>query len=252
MQSNRLIFIAHRGESYEAPENTLASINLAWHKDDDAVEIDVRMTKDEKIVAIHDNTTLRTGKRLMNISSSNYNDLLKVDVGKYKGKKWEGEKIPLLDDVIATIPDGKSLFVEIKSDDKIVPPLQKLIKRKNVNHNKIRFIGFNIDTISLIKNYFPEFESYWIVEKISARRKFNIEDIILKCKSSKLDGLDMQEGKYLNEEFIQTVKKTGLKIYTWTVDDPVRALQLYSDGIDGITTNRAQWLRQQLQGGKID
>ena len=106
--------------------------------------------------------------------------------------------------------------------------------------------------MSLIKNYFPEFESYWIVEKISARRKFNIEDIILKCKSSKLDGLDMQEGKYLNEEFIQTVKKSGLKIYTWTVDDPVRALQLYSDGIDGITTNRAQWLHQQLQGGKID
>jgi glycerophosphoryl diester phosphodiesterase len=43
------------------------------------------------------------------------------------------------------------------------------------------------------------------------------------------------------------VKNSGLKIYTWTVDDPIRAKQLYSDGIDGITTNRAYWLRKQLK-----
>ncbi len=97
----------------------------------------------------------------------------------------------------------------------------------------------------------PEFESFWIVEKNSLLRKFNIEDIILKCKSSKLDGLDMKEGKYLNKDLIQSVKNSGLMIYTWTVDEPVRAKQLYLDGIDGITTNRAFWLRNQLQHKKV-
>jgi glycerophosphoryl diester phosphodiesterase len=247
MQNRDFIIIAHRGESHDAPENTLASINLAWQKDDDAVEIDVRMTKDEKIVAIHDSTTLRTSKRIMKVSSSNYNNLLKIDVGKFKGRKWEGEKIPLLDEVIDTIPESKSLFVEIKSDNKIVLPLQKLIEQKNINRNKIKFIGFNLDTMRLIKNYLPEFESYWIVEKKSVLKKFNIEDIILECKSPKLDGLDLQEGKYLNKTLFDKVKNSGLKIYTWTVDDPIRAKQLYSDGIDGITTNRAYWLRKQLK-----
>ena len=252
MQNREFIIIAHRDESYEAPENTLASINLAWQKDDDADEIDVRMTKDEKIVAIHDNTTLRTGKRLMNVSSSNYDDLLTVDVGKFKGKKWQGEKIPLLDEIIDTIPDGKSLFVELKSDDKIVKPLQKLIGQKNINPNQMKFIGFNLDTMSIINNCLTEFESYWIVEKKLALRNFSIDDIILKCKSSKLDGLDMQEGKYLTKDFIQTVKKSGLSIYTWTVDNPLRAKQLILYGIDGITTNRAFWLRNQLQIKKVD
>jgi glycerophosphoryl diester phosphodiesterase len=247
MQNRDFILIAHRGESHDAPENTLASINLAWQKDDDAVEIDVRMTKDEKIVAIHDSTTLRTGKRIMKVSSSNYDDLLKIDVGQFKGKNWEGEKIPLLDEVIDTIPESKSLFVEIKSDDKIIKPLQKLIEQKNINPNKIRFIGFNLDTMRLVKNYLPAFESYWIVEKKSVLKKFNIEDIILECKSSKLDGLDLQEGKYLIKALIDKVKNSGLKIYTWTVDNPARAKQLYSDGIDGITTNRAYWLRKQLK-----
>lgn len=252
MQNKEFIIIAHRGESYDAPENTLGSINLAWQNDDDAVEIDIRMTKDEKIVAIHDNNTFRTGGRLMIVSSCNYNELLKVNVRKIK-KSWrDHEKIPLLDEVIETIPDDKTLFVEIKGNGKILKPLQKLIEQKNIDPNQIKFIAFNFNTMNLVKKLLPEFDAYWIVEKKSILRKFSVEDIILKCKSSKLDGLDMKEGKYLNKGLIQSVKNSGLMIYTWTVDEPMRAKQLYLDGIDGITTNRAFWLMNQLKDIKDD
>ncbi len=57
----------------------------------------------------------------------------------------------------------------------------------------------------------------------------------------------MQARRYLNKDVIQSVKNSGLKIYTWTVDDPERAKQLYLDGIDGITTNRASWLKHKLK-----
>lgn len=252
MQNKEFIIIAHRGESYDAPENTLGSINLAWQNDDDAVEIDIRMTKDEKIVAIHDNTTFRTGGSLMIVSSCNYDELLKVDVRKIKSSWRDNEKIPLLDEVIGTIPDDKTLFVEIKGDKKILKPLRKLIEQKNIDPNQIKFIAFNLNTMSLVKKWLPEFDAYWIVEKKSILRKFSVEDIILKCKSSKLDGLDMKEGKHLNKALIQTVKNSGLMIYTWTVDEPLRAKQLYLDGIDGITTNRAFWLMNQLKDIKDD
>jgi glycerophosphoryl diester phosphodiesterase len=53
------IIIAHRGESYDAPENTLAAINLAWKRKVQAVEIDVQLTNDNEIVVIHDKDTLR-------------------------------------------------------------------------------------------------------------------------------------------------------------------------------------------------
>ena len=92
MQKKKLLIIAHRGESYDAPENTLASINLAWKRDADGVEIDVKLTKDEKIVLIHDKTTLRTGDKYKRIASNNYNELLKIDVGKFKGNKWKNER----------------------------------------------------------------------------------------------------------------------------------------------------------------
>ena len=52
--------IAHRGASHDAPENTIPAILLAWEKNADAVEVDIHMTADKKIIAIHDKDTLRT------------------------------------------------------------------------------------------------------------------------------------------------------------------------------------------------
>ena len=251
MQNREFLIIAHRGESYEAPENTLGSVKLAWERDDDAVEIDVQLTKDEKIIVIHDRTTLRTGGKYKRIASNNYDELLKIDVGKFKDAKWKNERIPLLDEVIDTIPKNKILFIEIKNDENILKPLKKLIKQKNMEPVQIKFIGFDINTMKLIKDSLPKFESYWIVEGKYYRGKSNLEETIAKCKSAGLDGLDVQAKKILSKEVIQTVKKSDLKIYTWTVDNPVRAKQLYLDGIDGITTNRASWLKNELKKKNI-
>lgn len=247
MQNREFLIIAHRGESFDAPENTLASINLAWKRDADAVEIDVQLTKDEEIVLIHDKTTLRTGGKYKRIASNNYDELLKIDVGKFKDTKWKNEKIPLLDEVIDTIPKNKILFVEIKSDERIIKPLQNLIEQKNINPAQFKFIGFNIVTMKLLKETFPEVESYRIVEGKYYRTKDNLKETILKCKSAGLDGLDVQARKYLNNDVVHSVKNSGLKIYTWTVDDPERAKRLYLDEIDGITTNRAHWLKNRLK-----
>lgn len=247
MKKNKFIIIAHRGESYDAPENTHASINLAWKKNDDAVEIDVQLTKDDKIVVIHDKSTLRTGGKLKRISSNTYGNLGMIDVGKFKGIKWKDERIPLLDDVIDKVPKNKILFVEIKSDDRIIKPLKNLIWKKNGNPDQIKFIGFDINTMKLIKIALPEFESYWIIEGKHYKSKLSLKKSIEECKAAGLDGLDVQARKYLNSEAIPFIKNNGLRIYTWTVDDPKRAKQLFVDGIDGITTNRANWLKHQIR-----
>jgi glycerophosphoryl diester phosphodiesterase len=247
MQKKEFLIIAHRGESYDAPENTLASINLAWKRDADAVEIDVQLTKDEKIVLIHDKTTLRTGGKYKRIVSNNYDELLKIDVGQYKGTRWKNERIPLLGEVLDSMPGNKILFVEIKSDERIIKPLQNLIEQKKINPVQIKFIGFNINTIKVLKEKLPEIGTYWIVEGKNYKTKANLKQTITKCLSARLDGLDLQARKYLNKDVIHSVKNSGLKIYTWTADDPERAKRLYLDGIEGITTNRASWLKHKLK-----
>ncbi|MCH7827462.1 MAG: hypothetical protein IIC75_05760 [Bacteroidetes bacterium] len=85
MANKNFIIIAHRGESYDAPENTLASVNLAWERGADAVEVDIRMTKDKNIVVIHDRTTKRTGGKNYKIKDSSYDELNNVNVGFING-----------------------------------------------------------------------------------------------------------------------------------------------------------------------
>jgi glycerophosphoryl diester phosphodiesterase len=66
------------------------------------------------------------------------------------------------------------------------------------------------------------------------------------AKDKGLDGLDVDYAG-VNEEFVRAVKAAGQKLYVWTVDDPEEAKRLVKLGVDGITTNRPDWLREQLK-----
>lgn len=125
-RSARVEIIAHRGASFDAPENTLAAIELAWHQQADAVEIDVRLTADAEIVVIHDETTARHGGRDTPVCEESLTELRQIDVGRWKGSQWAGERIPTLAEVLETVPDGKRLFVEIKCRAEIVAALSRL------------------------------------------------------------------------------------------------------------------------------
>ncbi len=96
------LIIAHRGASYEAPENTMAAVKLAWQMDADGVEIDVHLTKDEQVVVFHDDNTRRFGGNRKPIAECDYSELLKLDVGRFMGEQYKGERIPLLAQVINT------------------------------------------------------------------------------------------------------------------------------------------------------
>src|SRR3954447_22836048 len=80
--------IAHRGESADAPENTMAAFRLAWGRKDPAIELDVHLTGDGKLVVGHDADTKRTtGKKLL-IKESTLEELRALDAGRWKGPDW--------------------------------------------------------------------------------------------------------------------------------------------------------------------
>src|SRR5256885_16112584 len=104
--------IAHRGASHDAPENTLAAVQLAWQQNADAVEVDVRMSKDGQLVVIHDDNTRRTGKAARKVSDQTLAELRWLDVGGWKGRQWSGERSTTLEEVMAAVPHRRRLFVE--------------------------------------------------------------------------------------------------------------------------------------------
>lgn len=247
---NNSFIIAHRGESFEAPENTLSSINLAWANGSDAVEIDIRITKDNRIVVIHDAHTMRVAGICKWVRRSMLQDLKKLDVGKYKGNRFEGEKIPELSEVLKTVPANKKIVIEIKCGKEIIPFLSETLMNSGLQPEQIEIISFNWRVLIEIRKKLPQYSLFWILSLEHAKlfRIFqpSIHKIIAKAVKSKITGLDLGYSKSLTQENILKIKSANLKLYIWTVNDPIIVKELFSYGVDGITTDRAGWIKTML------
>ena len=238
--------IAHRGASHLAPENTLASVMLGWEKEAD-VEVDVYLTSDNQIVAIHDKTTKRTAGTDVNVAEATARELRKLDVGSFKSEEFAGEPIPFLADIVETIPPGRKLYIEIKCGQEILPYLQELLAASG-QMSQIVIIGFNLETVTKSKELI-DVPTYWLkgTEKNKETEEWIPHDpqLVQTARDKGLDGLDVHYAG-VTQELVDAAKAAGQKLYVWTVDDPEEALRLVELGVAGITTNRPGWLREQL------
>ncbi len=241
--------IAHRGASYLAPENTLAAVKLGWEKQAD-VEVDVYLSKDNRIVVIHDATTKRTGGVELKVAETDAHELRQLDVGCFKAPEFAGERIPFLEDVIATIPPTQKLYIEIKCKKEILPVLRPMVVESG-KMSQVVIIGFDLETVAASKRMI-DVPTYWLkgTDKVKETEEWIPHDPQLAqiAKDNGLDGIDVHYAG-VTKEFARAVKATGQKLYVWTVDDPDEARRLVKLGVDGITTNRPAWLREQLKNG---
>lgn len=243
--------IAHRGASHVAPENTMASINLAWKRHADAVEIDIYLSKDGHIVLMHDRTTKRTGGHDEPIVEQTLAELRRLDVGVWKDEKYQGERIPVLKEVLPTIPEGGRLFIEIKTETEILSKLEEVIRASGVDHDRLVIICFDYKTIRKANAMFPEIECYWIssLKKDKKTGEWNppLETLIKKAKAADVDGLDLQARPVIDAAYVEAVDEADLGMYVWTVDDRKEARRLADAGVDGITTNRPRYIMRAIE-----
>ena len=251
------MIIAHRGESFDAPENTMSAISLAWDRGADAVEIDVQLSKDNKVVVIHDANTNRLGSINKKVKDQTAAELKKLDVGSWKHPKWKGECIPLIKEVLDSVPGSNlptrkagKLIIEIKSDAKIIPYLRAEIERSKLKVDQIEFIGFDLNTMIVVKQTFLNYKVLWLLDLdynwLNRIFQPSISKAIAKAKNHTLDGLNVWAGNMLDKNIIEQVHASGLLLYCWTVNDIEKARWLMKCGIDAITTDRAAWLGKQL------
>lgn len=243
--------IAHRGSSFLAPENTLASVNLAWEEGADAVEGDFRLTRDGAIIAMHDASLLRTGRVDRLIHECTLEDLQAIEAGSWKAPSFAGESIPTLATLLATIPKGKRFYVEVKCGTEIVPALQRVVRGTAATPEQVVFISLDLRVIAAIKTALPEYPAYWVVDfRLDDKGQIRptIDEMISQAKLHRLDGLDLCAKGPLDASMIQQIRIASLELCVWTVDDPIDAQRMLEIGVRRITTNRPGWLRKELAG----
>jgi glycerophosphoryl diester phosphodiesterase len=234
------LIIAHRGSSFIAPENTVVSANLAWKQNADAVECDIYLTKDNRIVVMHDGNTKRTTGQSYKFSETNSDVLRTLDAGSWKDARYKGEKIPFLEELIATTPKGKKVVIEIKCGTEAFPALKQVVDRCG-KKKQLVFIAFDWETIVAAKKLFPKNACYWLSSSAT-----EVQAKMSDVAKNRLDGIDLNN-KIIDQETIKKAKESGLEVLSWTIDDPEEAKRLINLGVAGITTNRPDLIRSSIR-----
>lgn len=255
--SSPCLIVAHRGASAELPENTLEAFSKAFHEyQADMIEFDVGYSKDRVPIVIHDATVQRTTNAKGSLQNLTLQALKKLDAGyrfQLPGKKGypcrgQGIQIPTFEELLTTYPKNK-LFVEIKeTSESLVHDVMKLIDKYQARTRVIMTSKYHIVFKTMLCDYpdVPRSMSHTELKKVylgyRSKRGYKmaagkqIASMPLKAYGLKLD----------TPEWIRFLKKNGVDVYYWTINNPETARRLVRDGADGIVTDVPNLMRQDL------
>jgi glycerophosphoryl diester phosphodiesterase len=242
---------AHRGASFDAPENTLSAFRLAWEQNADAIEGDFYLTADKQIVCIHDKDTARTAGEKLSVEDSTLEQLRALQYGAWKNESFRGESIPTFEEVLRCVPEGKRFVIELKSDSRIVPHLADALTRLNANTDTCLIISFNEATIALCKQQMPHVRAHWLVsfEKDAQGNMVpHAQSIASTAATVGADGVGLQGNRsVIDKMFVETLMQGNCReFHVWTIDDPKDANYFRDLGAVGITTNKPGFMRREL------
>lgn len=247
---DRPLVVAHRGASAEAPENTLAAFHLAWQQGADAVEGDFYLTGDGAIVCIHDPTTKRTAGVELPVARSTLQELQRLDVGRWKGSPFAGQRIPTLEQVLQTVPAGGRVFLELKCGPEIVPPLHAALDAGPLRPWQTVLMSFNAAVVALAKRLMPQRTVLWLAEFTcrGAQVLFPTAGTLVALLAALgADGVGCENHPALDAPLVDAVRQAGKEFHVWTVNDPQRAATLAGWGVHSLTTDEPARILDRLR-----
>lgn len=246
-QAAEPFLVAHRGASHDAPENTLPAFELAWKQGADAIEGDFHLTSDGKIVCIHDYDTKRVSGLKKPVKGSTLAELQALDAGAWFKPEFRGTTMPTLRDVIATVPAGKKLYLEVKCGPEIVPVMLEDLAASGLKTEQLVVISFNAPVIEELKKRKPDYKACWLSSfESSSPLDPGTAEVLATVGRIKADGFSSKADARLDATFVKTLREGGCEYHCWTVDDPATAKRFLEIGAMSITTNRPGFLRKSL------
>lgn len=230
--------IAHRGSSARAPENTLAAFRLAWQQGADGIELDVHLSRDQRIMVHHDPDTARCAGVRYPLAETDSAILRRLDVGRWKHAEYAGQTIPLLEEVLDEVPDGRHVLIEIKCGREVIPVLQRTLIPPITNRIAVALISFHWDVMAECRAGFPALPCYPVVAAPQSPGSGGITgfDPELIQRARGYAGLDLDH-RGLDAGFAAAAREAGLELLTWTVNDPARFAFLNRLGVSAVTTD---------------
>jgi len=216
-----MIVIGHRGMRFVEPENTLRAIERALKCGVDAVEVDVRMTRDGRLVLMHDETVDRTTNGKGRVRDLTFNEVRRLDAGK-------GERVPTLEEALEAVKGRAKLVIEIKEDD-IVKRVVEAVDSHEM-WREVILISFHHPAVLQVKQLRPEAETgvIFVCEPVEP------QELALRARAEWIaPGLT-----YTTERLVLRAHERGIRVNTWVVNTKEELVRARSLGVDAVTTDR--------------
>ena len=220
-----MLKIGHRGARAYEPENTLASFRYAVELGVDAIEVDVRKTRDNELVVIHNADVNKTTD-----GNGPVNSFTLKEIKKFVSDK--GEQIPTLEEVLDAMARRVKILIELKelgTEEELI----NLIRRKKLL-NRVIVISFHKDVLRKVR----ELDEEVSIGLIYVRHKNPIK-VALELKAEYLLSLY----RFTHSSNIKKAHEAGLKVIVWTINDKDEAIEYKKKGVDGIATDRTNILQ---------
>jgi len=223
---------AHRGANETHPENTLAAFREAVRLGAHMVEFDVQITKDKRLVIMHDKSVNRTtnGKGL--VSDLTLSEIKKLDAGSWKSKGFIGEKVPTLKEALAVFPKNIWINIHLKGNKELGRMTAKVILSESRMHQGV--IACGKEAASGVKSVGSKF-LICNMERQSDRKEYVQKTIQEKYPFIQL--LKKRNDNSLRDD-LTILHQNKVKINYYFGDTESEVKELFDIGVDFILTNK--------------
>lgn len=250
-----IVNVSHRGASGHAPEHTITAYQMGEKMHGDYIEIDLQMTKDGKLIAMHDEKVDRTTNGTGLVKDHTLEQIKQLDAGSwfnekypaYANQEYAGLKVPTLEEVFQKFGKNKNYYIETKSPE-VYPGMEKellrLVNEYEINKDKLLVQSFSPLSLKTMNKLDPSIK---LVQLLSYKTNATITDAEVAAIKEYAIGVGPNY-TYLNQEYVQKVVNSGLEIHPYTVNDKETMKKLIDWGVTGMFTNFPDRLHEVKKG----
>lgn len=255
-EGRRLLIVGHRGAAARAPENTAASLTAGLRAGADTIEIDTGITRDGRIILLHDTTLNRTTSGRGALRSKLWSDVAALDAGSWFSRAFEGEPPIDLDDALAMVRGRVPIVVEVKATTReresgIDPDDRALVDGVLAAFERtggLRGVTMSSAAWSLLAYAAEKVRGLDIALTVGSREK---RDPIEWARRTGATALHPNQ-RLCSPAFVARARGIGMLVIAYTVNRASEVKPLIAAGIDGVFTDDPAAMRRIVERGRHD
>ena len=230
-----MIRIAHRGASGSAPENTIVAFKKAIEIGVDAVELDLHGTADGEVVVIHDASLDRTTNHSGQVNQATLETIKHADAGGWFAPEFVDEPVPTLVEALECIAKQTIAVLEIK--DPLIAETVVAEIRETHTQDLAVIISFHTAVLQTVRSLEPRIPTGWLIGNHN-----NHASPVQLCQQLGALGSNLLNVNHqrITAEFAYEIRRRGIALWCWTVDDLSRMREMTAFGVQGITSNHPE------------